>query len=78
MNQVKRALLWAKTNKVALAIAGTTVASTAMAADPVPPDPAVVVAYIAAAGITVVAIANAKLLMELGVKAFRWIRQAIG
>ncbi|MFZ3127187.1 MAG: hypothetical protein WA136_04140 [Rhodoferax sp.] len=64
-------------NKTAAAVVLTTVASTAMAADPVPPDPAVFLTYIAAAGVTLVAIYNAKLLLQLSISAFKWIRQAL-
>lgn len=67
-----------KKNKIVLALLVLAASGSAMAADPTPPDPAIIVAYIAAAGLTMVAIANAKLLMELGIKAFRWIRQALG
>lgn len=78
MSKFKKAALQAMSDKKALAIALATTAGSAMAADPTPPDPTVIVTYIAAAGVTMVAIANAKLLMELGIKAFRWIRQALG
>lgn len=77
MSAFKKALLLAKQNKVALAIAAGTVANTAMAAA-TPPDTTELLAYLAAASITVAAVANAKLLMELGVKAFHWIRRALG
>nr|WP_315848082.1 hypothetical protein [uncultured Rhodoferax sp.] len=66
-----------KTLVVAVAVALGTVALPAMAADPVPPDGANIVAYIVAAGVTMALIANAKLLMNLGIKAFQWIRQAL-
>lgn len=61
----------------AVVVALGTVALPAMAADPTPPDGANVVAYIAAAGITMALIASSKFLMELGIKAWSWIKQAL-
>lgn len=61
----------------AIVVALGTVALPAMAADPVPPDGANIVAYIAAAGVTMGLVASSKFLMELGIKAWHWIRRAL-
>ena len=71
-----RARALARKNKHALAIAATTVAGSAMAAGE-GPDAATIVAYMVAAGVTIALVGNAKLVMELGVKAFKWIRGAM-
>jgi hypothetical protein len=75
MKVFKQALLAAKRNKKALAIAAMTTGASAFAADGV--DSASIVTAIAAAGITIAVVGNAKLLMELGMKAFKWIRGAM-
>lgn len=63
--------------KAPLALLLVLAAGSAMAADPTPPDGANIVAYIAAAGVTMALVANSKFLMELGIKAFAWIRKAL-
>jgi hypothetical protein len=78
---LKSAVVAAAKNKqvqTGLVIAATTVAVPAMAAAGDPPDVSAIVTYIGAAAITLALVANAKLLMELGVKAFAWIRRALG
>lgn len=77
MSKAKQVLLDSINRKKALALALVTTAGSAMAADPVPPDGANVVTYIVAAGVTMGLIANAKFLMELGIKAWHWIRTSL-
>ena len=77
MSKAKKALLQAMQNKKAMEFALAATAGSAMAADPTPPDGASVVTYIVAAGVTMTLIANSKFLMELGIKAFKWMRQAL-
>jgi hypothetical protein len=66
-----------KTLAASLVVAFGTVALPAMAADPVPPDGANIVTYITAAGVTMALVASSKFLMELGIKAWHWIRRAL-
>lgn len=76
---MSKALVLISRNKAALATALLVASlSSAHAAAGDPPDTSAIVTYITAAGVTLALVANAKLLMELGVKAFRWIRQALG
>lgn len=60
-----------------VAAATALMANTAFAAAPAAPDGAEVVTYIAAAGVTMGLIASSKFLMQLGIKAWHWIRQAL-
>ena len=78
MKLAKRALLWAKQNKTALSFGVTTAAGSAMAAGETGGvDAAAIAAGIVAVGVTIAVVGNARLIMDLGVRAFRWVRSAL-
>jgi hypothetical protein len=76
MKLAKRAQLWAMQNKKAIAFGLTTAAGSAFAeGDGV--DATVIVTALTALGVTIAVVGNARLVMDLAVKSFRWIRGAL-
>ena len=62
----------------ALAVALVTSAGSAMAqAQTTGIDATAIAAGIVAAGVTIAVVGNARLIMDLGVRAFRWVRSAL-
>jgi hypothetical protein len=77
MKLAKRALLWAKQNKKAVAFGLASAAGSAMAEGETGVDATVIVTALTALGVTIAVVGNARLVMDLAVKSFRWIRGAL-